>query len=33
LTKQRGPVGFASAKASVKGVVVATGDLIFKVGT
>lgn len=32
LTKHRGPVGFASAKATVKGVVVATGDLIFKVG-
>jgi len=32
LTKQRGSVGFASAKASVKGQVVASGDLIFKVG-
>ncbi len=32
LTKQRGPVGFASARALVKGKVVASGDLIFKVG-
>jgi 3-hydroxyacyl-[acyl-carrier-protein] dehydratase len=33
LVKQRGPVGFASAKASVRGNLVASGELIFKVGT
>lgn len=32
LTQQRGSVGFAQATASVGGVVVASGDLIFKVG-
>jgi len=32
LTKQRGPVGFASAVALVKEKVVASGELIFKVG-
>lgn len=32
LTQQRGPIGFANAIASVKGKIVATCDLIFKVG-
>ena len=32
LTRQRGPVGFASATAYVGKTLVASGELIFKVG-
>lgn len=32
LTKQRGPVGFGTAKATVNGTVVASADLTFAIG-